>query len=179
MNILQLVLCLVATIATGLICSLGNRLRGGLWGDRIGWGATTARIVAWAVPVAILSGLWYGLVWYLWIAMGVAAWLGTIAGWWGRSIDMGRREGTWAHDMMWITLRGAAWTLPCAAVLAYAGFWPGAALVFVSGALMGVWYEIGWRTPSTIPGLNQGPEVGEAVFGLMFGLCLALGAWVF
>lgn len=170
---------LLFTMCTMGICGLGNRLRGGLWGDQIGWGATTARIISWAIPVAILSGVWYQLVWYLWIIMGVAAWLGTIAGWWGKCIDMGRRDGTWLHDMCWITLRGTVWTLPMTVVFVWSGFIPAAILVQLSGTLMGVWYELGWRSPSHTPGFTQGPEVGELLFGMMFGLALAWGAWVF
>lgn len=42
--------------------------------------------------------------------------------------------------------------------------------IFFSGALQGVAYELGWRTPSKVKGFWQGTEMGELYFGLFVGL---------
>lgn len=160
-------------LATAVITCLGFRMRGGLWGNIIGWGATTARLLAWALPVALLSWYWYQLDLWLVPAVFVATWLGTLLPWWG-SIDMGRNEGTWIRDLLVITGRGVLWTLAVALVFLYAGFVSTALSTLVAGAMMGIWYEIGWRIPSTVPGFSKGPELGEAIFGFVFGLALCL-----
>lgn len=174
-------LTVLAVVATATICGLGFRIRGGLWNTKIEqyihWGATTARLVAWATPTAILGTLWYGLAWYWLAALLIAAWIGCLPGWYG-SIDMGRNEGTWLRDFVVITIRGAFWTLPISAVYAAAGLTVPAVGLLLVGAAMGIWYELGWRTPSSVPGFNQGTELGELYFGLMFGLVLSVLALV-
>lgn len=176
---MQTLLIGLAVVLTASICALGFRIRGGLWNTKIEqhihWGATTARLVAWATPTAVLSALWYGLAWYLVPVLIVAAWLGCLLPWFG-CIDMGRQEGTWLRDFVVITLRGVMWTLPMAAVFANLGLGSAAVALAVVGLAMGIWYEAGWRTPSTRPGFSQGSELGELYFGFAYGLVLALMA---
>jgi hypothetical protein len=117
--------------------------------------------------------LWYQLSWVYFPVLILAAWIGCLLPWWG-TIDMGRKEGNWFRDFVVITFRGALWTLPMAAVFAYAGLTAVAVSLFAVGLAMGVWYEAGWRTPSTCPGFSQGSELGELYFGFAYGLTLAL-----
>jgi hypothetical protein len=175
---METILLVLATIATAFILGMGFRIRGGLWGEQIGWGATTARIVAWAIPVALLCWAWYGFVWWIAIAVGVTAWLGTTFGWFG-ALDMGRMQDTWIRDFLVMTAVGFTRMAVVAPVLWFAGFPVAAMAMCVAGATCGVVYELGWRTPSEIPGFTQGPEVGEFYYGIMVGLAIALAAWVF
>lgn len=154
-------------ILAPLILAAGFRLRGdAIFARWTGRGATTARIVAWAVPCGLIAWGLYGL-WYVGLAMGAAAFLGAVLGWWG-SLDLGRVEGTWAKDFALHSLRGVLWTLPMAAAA-----WLGAGdplPLLIAGALCGVCYEIGWRFRA------HQTEIAEAIFGFAVGVGLVAGA---
>lgn len=166
-------------LLTVVVCGLGFRIRGGLWNTvierHVHWGSTTARLVSWALPVTLCVAVWYTLPWYMLISMFVAVWAGCLLPWYG-SIDMARIEGDWHTDAVNMTWRGALWCVPMSVVFVWTGLWMPAALCLASGALMAVWYEIGWRIPSKVPGFQAGPELGELIFGCVLGLALVLGA---
>ncbi len=156
-----------------LALAAGFRIRGAAefeqWWDRafpaaamLG-GATTARIVAWAIPVGIFAGALHG-GWHVGILAGVAAWIGCLPPWW-RSLDLGRREGAWLQDFALHTLRGFIWTAPVAAVAWWFGGEP--APLLIAGALCGLIYEIGYRVRQ-----SGQTELAEAVFGFVVGLAL-------
>lgn len=174
---MEIIISAMVVIATAIMCGLAFRIRGGLWNNvietHIHWGSTTARLVAWALPTAVLGTVLYSLSWYWMPALWLAAWLGCLQGWY-HSIDMGRNEGSWSQDFVLTSLRGVLWTLPISLVFAITGTWPPAVGLLLCGAAMGIWYEAGWRTPSKQYGFHQGPELGELYFGLMFGLTLSL-----
>lgn len=167
----------ILSLVTAGALGIGFRMRGGLWGENIGWGATTARICAWAIPVALATWAWYQFAWPYLLITGLLAFAGSTISWFG-SIDMGRMQGTWTRDFLIMTAVGFARMIGVAALLAYTGFWSGAIAVAVAGAMCGVMYELGWRTPSTLAGFGQGPEVGELYFGACVGLAISLGAWL-
>jgi hypothetical protein len=173
----MIVVCILLSLLTASALGIGFRMRGGLWGDKIGWGATTARIVAWAIPVALVTWAWYQFAWYFALATGVLAFAGATIGWFG-GIDMGRMHGTWIRDFTVMTLVGFVKMLGVALMIGLAGFHTGAVAVSIAGALCGVMYELGWRTPSTRPGFQTGPELGELYFGALVGLAISLGAWL-
>ncbi len=168
---------MIEQMVGALLGGFGFWLRGSAhFEEWTGRGATTARIVCWAAPLGIFS-------WALGVpplesaAIGVAAWLGCLAPWWG-SLDMGRQEGTWLHDFVMHTLRGALWVLPIwlAVMVAFGSWWP----LLVVAPLCGVVYELGYRLWPA-----RGTEIGEAVFGALIGLALAqslatrsLGLWL-
>jgi len=176
---MEIIMYMVAVFVTSVVCGIGFRIRGGLWNtviqQYIPWGATTARLVAWATPTAILSTIWYSLSGYLMPVLILAAWMGCLLSWYG-SIGMGRTGHTWWRDFTVISMRGIAWTLPISTVFGFLGLMLPAYGLLLCGAAMGVWYEAGWRTPSKVTGFQQGPELGELYFGLAFGLTLALMA---
>lgn len=158
-------------IAGALVGGAGFWLRGAAVLQRItGRGATTARIVAWAAPLALLCWAVTLLPWWWCVAIGVALWLGCLPGWWG-SLDMGRNGGSWARDFALHTLRGVVWVAPVAAVLAAAGaawWWP-----LLAGMTCGVAYEIGWRLrPLGDARRPAATEIGELIFGAAVGAAL-------
>jgi hypothetical protein len=69
--------------------------------------------------------------------------------------------------------RGLVWTLPAALVVWQFDIGNAIALLIV-GLACPLFYELGYRTPSKIPYLRQGPEVGEVLFGAAIGLALTL-----
>lgn len=171
------IIYIISTILSMFVLGMGFRIRGGLWGDKIGWGATTARIVAWAIPVALVCWAWYAFAWYIAVAVGVMAWVGTTWGWFG-ALDMGRNDHAWLRDFLVMSVVGFARMAVIAPVLVYVGLPMAALSICIAGALCGVLYELGWRTPSTKPGFYQGPEVGEFYYGSAVGLAIALAALV-
>lgn len=75
-----------------------------------------------------------------------------------RGMDMGRGEGTWTEDALWMLGRGLAVTGILATPLCWQ-FGPSGLLVLPLGILHPVVYEVGWR-------LRWRPtEVGEAAWG--------------
>lgn len=146
-----------------VLAGLGFRLRGEIkFTEWTGRGLTTARIVCWAIPCALLAaaaghGLWEA------VAIGVAAWLGSIAGWWD-SLTLGRNKAEGSTLEQWLRhqARGLLWTLPMAAVVAYAGHDP--LWLALAGLMCGPAYEFGWRVWP-----ERGTEVGEFVFGAVIG----------
>lgn len=163
-------------IAAAVILALavGFRLRG--WGgfERItGRGATTARIVCWAIPCGLAWWALSGAPAWSALAMGVAAWLGAIAPWWG-SLDLGRQYGGWGRDVLMHSARGVLWTLPMAVVTWWfeAPSWP---WLLAAGVLCGLIYEVGYRLADAARGrLGGGTEIGEVMFGAAIGAALAL-----
>lgn len=161
-----------------LVGAAGFWLRGAavfaLWTGR---GATTARIVAWAIPLALLCWVVTPLAWWWCAALGVALWVGCLPGWWG-SLDLGRDAGAWWRDFALHSLRGVLWSAPAAGVLAMASgawWWP-----MLAGAACGAAYEAGWRLrPPGDPRTPNATEIGEVLFGGLLGAAVvaAAGAW--
>lgn len=169
----------LAVAFTAAVCGLGFRLRGGLgqfWMlKHMPWMNMSLKWTAWSVLVAALSMSWYALTLPWAVAVGVAMWLGCRPGWYGGR-DLSRVKGTWLQDAWTLTWRGAVWAAPITGVFAYLGLVHVALAIFVMSSLAALWYEIGWRLPSSIKGLESGIEMGEFVFGIVFGLTLALCA---
>lgn len=164
---------LVVILATVIGC-IGFRVRGGLWNDKVRWGSTTARFVAWSTPMAVITMLGLGTntpLWYIPIFI-LSWWLGTILGWW-KSIDMGRMEGSWIQDFILQSLRGVLWVLPTVIAMAVLlqSFPLSLIILLVGGLSCGVCYEIGWRMATDKVG---GTEWGEYIFGAVLGLTTAL-----
>ena len=139
-----------------------------------GRGATTARIVAWALPLALLCWVLTPLAWWWCAAISVALWAGCLPGWWG-SLDLGRQAGDWRGDFALHTLRGELWAVPAVAVL----FLAGGAWWWLWGAsrLCGLVYEVGWRLrPPPDPRRPNATEIGELAFGALLGAGLIAGA---
>ena len=49
-----------------------------------------------------------------------------------------------------------------------------AGLLVLAGTLCPLAYTIGWAIPSKVKGLNQGPELGEFIFGGLIGAAMVL-----
>jgi hypothetical protein len=148
------------------VLAAGFRVRGWAGFQRLtGRGATTARIVAWAIPCGLVAWGLHGH-WYAGAAMAVAAWAGSLLGWW-RSLDLGRHEGEWARDFALHTARGLLWTAPMALAAWLSGGlpWP----LLAAGLLCGLAYEAGWRLAP-----RRATEIGEVAFGAIVGAALAL-----
>lgn len=148
------------------LLAFGFWLRGSALFERLtGRGATTARLVCWALPCGLA---WWALGGNPLYAAGaaVAAWLGTLLGWWG-SLDLGRNEGTWLEDFLLHTARGVLWTAPMAAValVQHEAWW----WMLGVGALCGLLYELGYQ-------LNEarGTEIGEFLFGAVIGAAMVV-----
>lgn len=183
---------IVMLVVTVLSLGLAFRLRGGLFGKEIGWGSTTARLVAWSLPVTLFVAYWYPPILftafinyisfdYLYIPLVfIGAYLGSVLGWWG-TIDMGRIEGEWIKEFTLHSARGILWTAGVAGVFTLYGLFIPAIALLISGISCGIIYEIGWRTPTFFKptpegGFNTGSEIGEFLFGAVIGLAIALGS---
>jgi hypothetical protein len=166
-------------LASAIVALLGAalfRLRGSAAFARwTGRGKTTAdaafaivlAVFAWASSEAVGDAR---VDWWETAIVAAALWFGGRLGWWD-SLDLGRVEGTFWRDFLAHSARGALWTAPAAIAVLVLGLGP-AVLLLLAGASAGVAYEIGWRIPSTVPGLRQGTEIGEALFGGAIGLAL-------
>lgn len=184
-----------AEIAIGLITAAGVggamfRIRGSAAFERwVGRGATTARIMAWALPMAMvtLGGIGHG--WDFPI-MAFAYWLGAIAPWF-QSLSLGRVpeekmqvlpsflarrwpslaaflvEDSWRRDAVMHAIRGMIWVLPPTIALVYTGgcWWA----MLLAGLVCLPAYEIGWRVSP-----RRGTEIGEVLFGAVVGAAAAL-----
>lgn len=126
--------------------------------------ATTEGRLAWAIPMAGLAALAAG-DWRL-LALAPALFLGSVFGWWGKSMDLARGEGKYWSDFAWLAARGSMWTLPAGLVLWWLGhpWWFG--LVGITCPLA---YEIGWRIEDKAK--TQGAPY-ETVFGAVLGAAL-------
>ena len=152
-------------------------------------GATTARIVAWALPMAMISlGGYPGVVPFTAVAFGF--WLGAIFPWW-QTLSLGRvsevkmpllpssiaaalpgvaaflSESSWRRDAALHAVRGVLWVIPPAIAISYFGGspWP----LILSGLMCVPCYEIGWRA---MP--RHATEIGELLFGSMIGAAAAV-----
>lgn len=150
----------------------GFRLRGAAgfeaWWDRTFpalaqfGGATTARVLTWAIPCGIAWLLLGGSV-LASLGVAVMTWVGCLAPWF-KSIDLGRREGEFWTDFKMHTIRGMMWVYPAAIIIQMDGGdgW----IVALTGLTCAPVYELGYRIKET-----KGTEIGEA----LFGTCIALG----
>ena len=164
----------IGAILGAILGAGGFWLRGAAVFARVtGRGATTARIVAWAAPLALLAWLATPLQWWWCVALGVALWVGCLPGWW-ESIDLGRNDGGWARDAALHTARGVLWGAPAAAVLALAGgawWWP-----VLAGLACVPAYEAGWRLrPVGDARRPAATEIGELLFGAALGAAVLAG----
>lgn len=162
---------MIATLLGALIGAVGFRLRGSAIFEEItGRGATTARIVCWAIPMGLVS--LYHVPWEWAWAISLGLFLGACPGWY-HCTDLGRDDGKVVRDYVIMTIRGLVWTLPAALVMAYFNTNASSAMM-IAGLLCPLAYTIGWKIPSKIKGLHQGPELGEFIFGGMVGASVIL-----
>lgn len=146
-----------------IVGAAGFRLRGSKqWALWTGGGIGTARLFAWALPVALTAWLMLPLEWWEALLLWVALWAGALTAWWG-SLDLGRMEGTWARDFGLHTLRGLVWVIPpaVALLLAHEPIWWAP---LIAGACCGLVYEIGWQLQP-----RWAIETGEVLFGGLVG----------
>ena len=171
--LLYIALLVVSTI----VGAVGFRLRGGLFNDKIKWGATTARFVGYALPMSIMTYLCFQPVLWSIPIFVVTWWLGTILGWW-KSIDMGRREGSFWTDFALQSIRGSIFAIPTAAALAFlVGLSPALLIMVIGGLSCGICYEIGWRLADK-KSIMGGTEYGEFIFGGALGATMAIASFL-
>jgi len=152
----------IEALLGALLGGVGFRLRGSAWVSLVtGRGATTARILCWAMPLAALAWV-CGLVWWGAVLLALGLWAGCLAPWWD-SLDLGRVDGALARDLAMHAARGVLWAAPAALALliAGAGLWwiPLAASLACTPA-----YALGW---AVVPA--RATEVGEVLFGAALG----------
>lgn len=142
------------------------RVRGGMW---LGHSPHWLTRGLWALGMAIVVGIATHDI----VACALtlpAFFIGTVLPWW-HSIDLGRIEGNTASDYALNAIRGLCFTAGAGAVLWYLGLPWYAGLV---GLLCPLCYLIGWSIPSRVKNFQQGPELGEAIFGALVGATFAL-----
>lgn len=166
------------------------RLRGSAAFERwVGRGASTARIIAWAMPMALITLGGVGTGWNFALMVG-AYWLGAIMPWF-QSLSLGRVpeekmqvlpsfaanwfpslaaflvEDSWRRDAFMHSIRGLLWVLPPTIALVYTGgcWWA----MLLAGLVCVPAYELGWRVSS-----RHGTEVGEVLYGAAMGAAAAL-----
>lgn len=161
-----------ASLLGAVVGGIGFRIRGaGEFQAVTGRGATTARIVAWSLPLATMWAAWGPAPPGWWAVMAAALWLGSIAGWWGdlRLVD--------ARDIALHAARGVLWVLPAAALVALQVALLPALALLVAGALCAPAYLLGWRLCGRL-GLG-GTEWGELIFGAVVGAVLVGGSAIY
>lgn len=173
-------------LAIALILALGNRLRGGLWGDRIGWGTQVARFCAWGIPFGA-SCWWLGMPWWAAMLAGIAAWAGCTAGQFG-ALSMGHRGGAsgwtaWENMLGWGSIRIAGPFFVMVGMMIVAGADYSPVWFALAGLATPAVYDVVWRVPPWVylPGLGYGdgpatgydpPELAEAIMGVVFAVGL-------
>lgn len=168
-----------------IVGAIGFRLRGGMFGAQIGWGSTTARLAAWALPMSLLVYLHAPDATTLWLpVMVVAWWLGCLLGWW-ESLDMGRMHHTLWRDMLMHSVRGMAWVVPPGLALSVLRGVPEPTLYLplLAGALCGPVYALGYKLSDAFgdrfvdfgdPWPTVGSEWGEYLFGALVAVAFVL-----
>lgn len=178
-------------ILAALIGGAGFRLRGSQLFHRLtGRGATTARIVVWATPMALIGLDGQPDFWPM-VLLVLAFWLGAVFPWF-QSISLGRRrevklplplmvailvpdrfeafyeENSWRRDAVMHALRGMLWVIPPALAMGWLGHdW---LPLMLAGLLCVPAYEIGWRVCPK----RHAVELGEVLFGAALGAATAL-----
>ena len=178
-NLMLVVLCSLAVLIGGF----GDRLRGGLFGNRIGWGTGLARLVAWSIPVALLTAL-AGLPLIYLVPMIIGLYLGCCAGQYD-SLSMGHRGGktglqAWLGMSFWGTAR---LIIPAIIIGIFTQHVPW--LIIVGFFSCPVLYYIAWYAPPKFYfkgfGYGDGPatgydpsELGSYLHGIAMALVLVL-----
>lgn len=111
------------------------------------------------------------LIMPLWAWLAAAIHLGLIIGWFGAA-DVGRdKDRPRLVEGAIMTIRGVLMTAPAGALLWGLGYGP---WFLAAGAALGLLYELGHRTPVSLPNLRQGMEIGEVYTGVWLWLALGL-----
>lgn len=171
-----------ATTLGASICALGNRIRGGLWGDaiasRVHWGSTTARIVAWGGGcfLAALIGASIAHAGFLvCLLMIPLMWLGSTAPMFN-AIDLGHNDGTFWTDFWHLTLHGVLCVAPSALVLPLFGYNP--QYLIVTALMMAPAYFAAWQLRWNLLFFGVSsidpPPMGEILFGALIGAALVV-----
>ena len=163
-------------IPAALLGALGNRLRGGLWGDKIRWGTGVARLCAWGIPSGL--GAWaLGIPWWAAAVVILGAWAGCTVPQFG-GLSMGNRPGGTSGAAAWAGM--TAWGLLRMGGAALVAWWFGGAWWFplAAGLACAPVYAAVWLLPPSalFPGLgapNDPPEMAEALHGALMGAALA------
>eukprot|EP00054_Salpingoeca_dolichothecata_P007936 m.45415 g.45415 ORF g.45415 m.45415 type:complete len:382 (-) comp17400_c0_seq1:132-1277(-) len=183
--------CLIALTVIDLLIlaavgGLLNRARGGwLTLDPLTyWQRHILGRMIMAVPTGALCSL-VSRKPFLGLAVGLATWASIYVGWGayfsiGRDVNgynsrsgcfdwlLGRQEQSWSFERRWardftgMSLRGLVWTTPAGYLIWLSGFgWEYA----LSGAAMGVIYNLGFNINSTFPNFETGSPLGELLWG--------------
>lgn len=148
-----------------LACAVAYRLRGsellsgiGTFGGRALWSAVAAAALA-----ASLASWWLLLTAPLWL-------FGAVVGRQG-AIDLARNEGEWWKDALLLLFAGLLMVFggTLGAVFADGRWW----LLLAAGLSMPLCYEAGWRIPSMVRHIKQGPELAEVIYGAVIGVGIA------
>jgi len=159
---------LVIVLASMLVSGVGFRVRGGAYNI----GPHTLSRLAWAAPVGIIAAVASNQVEalvtipFLFAACTLPAF---------GANDMGRNDGTLHTDAFFVLVRGLALSAAVAGPLYVMGIvdMRYAFAILGIGIFMPAFYELGWRTPSSLPNLERGSAIAELYFGLFYGLALA------
>lgn len=119
---------------------------------------------------AVMAALAYRpavMAWSLPVLLGFAFYLGSVFPWFTDT----DRDGTTLNGFVAQTMRGLVFVLPPAVVMAWQGINPWA--LCIGGLSLGGAYWLAARIPSKIHDLEQGPALGEAIYGAVLGIALA------
>ena len=148
-------------IPTFLIGALLYRLRGGALAALWPRGDVAGRL-AWAVPTGALCGLLAASPEVALACVVTAYAASLIPHGWCQSNDEGGPVSVLDALGMSVVILGIGFDLAIPVYLfTDAVWWP----VLAGAGLAGPAYWVGWRTPSTIPDLRHGTEIGEALTG--------------
>lgn len=177
-----LYLFLFSVIAMAFV-ALGNRVRGGLWGNaiasKIHWGSTTARIVAWGMPCLIVAELTCflfqaGFTWQA-LLVGPLMWIGATTPNFN-GIDLGTRDGTFWGDVGGLTLHGILVMVAPVAIFGVLKY--NVTFLCIAGLLNAPCYIVAYRSKWTCERLgvlaNDRPPMAELLFGAVVALAIVL-----
>jgi len=158
-----------------ILLAFSNRCRGGLIRLKSG---QLGRFLFWAIPFALsvffvhhpndMKDVFYYAGMLLFAAFGGSCWVA-----WGPYANM-----TQASDFRNMAVEGLKFTSPIAIV----ALWGSIALsvfLLISGLFVAPSYCIASKIPSRIPGIHQGPELGEFITGLSIGIFIFLYGAIF
>lgn len=128
------------------------------------------RLLVWSLPMALVLWFVFGGPWWMILTYTLGWFVGLVIGVWGIWMPLDTIED-------WVCLTGRGFLVTFFAGAQIWRFSPYAALVVACcGLLMAVVNKIAQWIPSTIPNLNQGREIGEALYGFIIGLAIVVAA---
>lgn len=162
---------MIVAIIYAAVGAFAFRGRGGMFNEALspvfGKLSTHAGRVLYGAMMAALAYR-HGMGWAPPPFIAAAFFVGAVAPWFTDT----NRSATTLNGFMAQTMRGLVFVVPPAVVIEIAGHNP--VWLCASGVTLGACYLLAAKIPSRVHDLEQGPALGEALFGAVMGGSLGL-----